>query len=150
MRGGILDTNVLLYAVNSDCPEHGTARAFLERVMTDPSQWYLTEGICYEFLRVATHHRVFPKPLAASDALTFLETLFRSPNISLISAGKRHWLALRGVMEGLHAPSGNLFFDVRTATLMREHGIPVIHTADTDFLKFRDLHVLNPLVSQPS
>ena len=32
-------------------------------------QWFLTAEICYEFLRVATHHRVFSAPLKATQAL---------------------------------------------------------------------------------
>ena len=48
-------------------------------------------------------------------------------------------------MKGLHAPVGNLFFDIRTAVLMREHGIRVIYTADTDFLQFEEIEVINPL-----
>ena len=41
--------------------------------------------------------------------------------------------------------SGNLFFDVRTAVLMLEHGVRRIYTVDADFLQFPDLEVVNPL-----
>lgn len=52
---------------------------------------------------------------------------------------------LATVLAGLTHPSGNLFFDVRTAVLMREHGVRRIYTTDTDFLQFDDLEVVNPL-----
>ena len=45
----------------------------------------------------------------------------------------------------IHHPSGNLFFDIRTVVLMREHGAREIHTTGTDFLQFRDIQVINPL-----
>jgi predicted nucleic acid-binding protein len=45
----------------------------------------------------------------------------------------------------IHHPSGNLFFDIRTVVLMREHGAREIHTTGTDFLQFRDIQAINPL-----
>jgi predicted nucleic acid-binding protein len=47
----------------------------------------------------------------------------------------------------LTQPTGNLFFDLRTAALMREHGIRDIYTTDTDFLQFAGIRVINPLRS---
>jgi len=44
----------------------------------------------------------------------------------------------------LGALSGNFFFDVHTAALMREHGIRRIASADTDFAKFSGFEVANP------
>ena len=69
MKSGLLDANILLYAANKDSREYPVARAFLEKVRSTPGQWFLTEGICYEFLRVSTHHRVFPAPLGCFEAL---------------------------------------------------------------------------------
>lgn len=145
MKSGVIDTNILLYAANGDCPENGRARNFLETIRGSRGQWFLTEGIFYEFLRVSTHARVFPRPLQASEALAFLHAVLDVPSLSMISAGPNHLLNLSRVMKGLHAPVGNLFFDIRTAVLMREHGIRVIYTADTDFLQFEEIEVINPL-----
>jgi toxin-antitoxin system PIN domain toxin len=145
MRSGLLDTNILLYAANRDCREYPAAHAFLEKVRRTPGQWFLTEGICYEFLRVSTHHRVFPSPLRSVEALAFLEAVIETPSFSVLSAGTRHWENLHQVVKNLHNPSGNLFFDIRTAALMKEHGVHVIYTADTDFLQFSALEVINPI-----
>lgn len=144
---GVIDTNLLLYAANRDCPEHAAARAFLATVRTAPGVWYATEGIGYEFLRVATHPRVFAKPLAAAEALGFWDALLAWPNIALLAAGPRHWKVLGAVLATQHAPAGNLFFDLRTVALMREHGIRTIHTADADFHRFKDIEVINPLLA---
>ncbi len=48
-------------------------------------------------------------------------------------------------MSDLTYPAGNLFFDIQTAVLMREHGIKRIYTTDTDFLQFSEIEVVNPL-----
>lgn len=142
---GVIDTNLLLYAANRDCPEHRAARLFLDGVKNSDGVWYLTEGIGYEFLRVATHPRVFETPLQADDALHFWDILLSWPNVTLLTAGPRHWRVLRAVLTAQHAPAGNLFFDLRTVALMREHGIRAIHTADADFHRFKDIEALNPL-----
>jgi len=150
MKSGVIDTNVLLYAVNRDCEEHVPALSLLTAARRSPGQWFLTEGICYEFLRVSTHHRVFPTPLKAAEAMTFLEALLESEGFVLLQAGPRHWSCLRDVLAGAHHPAGNLFCDIRTAALMRERGVRVIYTADTDFLQFSDIEVLNPLKTRTS
>ena len=142
---GIIDTNILLYAANRDAEEHAEASGFLRAAATSAEQWFLTEGILYEFLRVSTHPKVFPKPLSWSEALSFLKPLLGSPSFLILTADARHWCLLEDVLAALTHPSGNLFFDIRTAVLMREHGIRRIYTTDTDFLQFPDIKVLNPL-----
>lgn len=142
---GVIDTNLLLYAANADCEEHKASRKFLTRLLEAPGQCYLTEGICYEFLRVSTHHKVFPRPLKASNALAFLGAVLDRPGVSVLSAGPNHWRMLEQVLSEMPSLAGNLCFDLRTVTLMREYGIVRIYTADTDFLQFKGIEVTNPL-----
>jgi toxin-antitoxin system PIN domain toxin len=142
---GIIDTNILLYAANRDAEEHAAASRFLHNAATAAEQWFLTEGILYEFLRVATHPRVFSRPLSWREALSFLQPLVQNRNFLILTAEDHHWKLLEDVLAALTHPSGNLFFDVRTAVLMREHGIGKIYTTDTDFLQFAGIKVINPL-----
>ena len=144
---GVVDTNVLLYAANADAPEHAVARSFVLGMGRTADPWYLTSGILYEFLRVATHPKVFPVPLPWQDAIRFLTPLLEATNVHLLQAGDRHWPLLGTVLAELTYPSGNLFFDIRTVVLMREHGVRRIYTTDTDFLQFSDIEVSNPLRS---
>jgi len=142
---GLVDTNVLLYGANADADEYAVARVFLSAVGRAPDPWYLTDGIVYEFLRVATHPKVFPQPLTWRDALAFLQPFLEAANVHVLRATDAHWALLPRVLERLTHPSGNLFFDVRTVVTMREHGLRRIYTTDVDFLQFDDLEVVNPL-----
>ena len=142
---GIIDTNILLYAVNLDCPEHSAAREFLAAPDLLHGPCYITVGICYEFLRVATHPRVFATPITAAQALDFLESLVGDGRIHLLHPAEQHWKSLRAVVSALVHPAGNLFFDIRTAALMRDSGIRTIHTADRDFLQFPGIEVIDPV-----
>lgn len=144
---GVIDTNLMLYAANVDSAEHERSRAFLGDIGTTADAWYITDGILYEFLRVATHGKVFPKPLTWREALEFIQPFVEADNVHVLQAGEDHWLLLREVLDPLTHPNGNLFFDVRTVVLMREHGIRRIYTTDTDFLQFDGIEVINPLRS---
>ena len=142
---GVIDTNILLYAANSGVEEHRAARDFLLDAGSSADRWYLTEGIAYEFLRVATHAKVFPRPLSWAQAREFLDPFLSSDHFGVLTATDRHWTLLSELLPKLTRPTGNLFFDIRTAVLMREHGVRVIYTTDSDFLQFPDLRVVNPL-----
>jgi uncharacterized protein len=143
--GGVIDTNILLYCANRDAREQKPASAFLTQAVKAGGPWLITEGICYEFLRVATHPKVFDRPLTWKEAIRFLTPFWRSSRFEVLTAGDRHWRLLSEMLEEIPHPSGNLFFDIRTVVLMREHGIREIYTTDTDFLQFPGIKVINPL-----
>ena len=144
---GVIDTNVLLYAANKDAEEHPVAVTFLHKAAASGGPWFLTEGILYEFMRVSTHPKVFVQPLTWKEALHFIRPILTSHRFDILTASEQHWTVLEKVLGELTRPSGNLFFDVRTVVLMREHGVREIYSTDTDFLQFRDIKVINPLRS---
>lgn len=146
---GIIDTNILLYGINENADEFDAARTFLKDVWNSREQWYVTEGVLYEFLRVATHPRVFDHPLTSQDAMSFLSSFLNAPNISILIAQDTHVEILQEILATLSKPCGNLFFDIRTVVLMKEHGIKEIYTSDKDFLQFSNIRVIDPLKPNP-
>lgn len=142
----IIDTNILLYAANNSCDESSRARAFLTGHLQTQSAWSLTWGIVYEFLRVSTHAKVFPRPLKAKEALSFLMSLFANDSLTILSPTEKHVELLHLTLEEMHHPTGNIFHDITTAVIMREYGIPKIVSADVDFHQFSFLEVVNPLL----
>ena len=142
----LIDTNILLHGANSRSEQYVRARGFLQQHLRERTPWCLTWGILYEFLRVATHARVFPRPLSAREACRYLATLLDGDEVSILTPTDRHWELLQRTTQELAHPAGNLFHDVCTAVLMREHGVREIITADTDFLQFPFLRVVNPLL----
>jgi toxin-antitoxin system PIN domain toxin len=142
---GLIDTNILLYAANASCAEHDAARSFLTTAAVSADRWYLTDAILYEFLRVATHPKVFPRPLSWREALDFLRPLIGCEAFTVLESGPRHWELLEKELAALTHPSGNLFFDIRTVVMMRERGIRTIYTRDTDFLQFQGLQMIDPI-----
>lgn len=141
----VVDTNILLYSADSDSPDHLPCRTHLDEWRHQSSPWHLTWGVVYEFVRVATHPRVFQKPLKLAEAWSFVEAIFASPGLSVLVATDRHRQVASDVFSEIPGIRGNLVFDAHTAILMREHGIRTIYTRDTDFNRFPFVDVVDPL-----
>jgi toxin-antitoxin system PIN domain toxin len=140
----LVDTNILLYAVNADSPLKKSCESCLASLRQGQAPWHTTWGVVYEFLRVATHPRIFSQPLRASQAWEFLKALFDAPGFSMLTATARHPEVVSEVVREFPVLSGNLWHDAETAILMREHGIGRIYTRDVDFHRFPFLEVVDP------
>ena len=141
----VFDTNVLVYAVDQDSPFHDPCRNSVLQARDNPSPAFLTWNICYEFLRVTTHARTSVSPWTPWEAWGFLEALLDSPGFDLLVPTQRHAAVLARILTELPDVRGNLFHDLHTAVLMREHGINRICTRDTDFHRFPFLTVVDPM-----
>jgi toxin-antitoxin system PIN domain toxin len=141
----VVDTNVLLYAADADSEFHAPCRKLIEEARAQAAPWFLTWGICYEFLRVATHPRVYRNPWTSQAAWAFIQTLRACPGLSVLTATRRHAAVLGQCLEELPEARGNLLHDLHIAALMREHGIARIVTRDSDFHRFGFLQVVDPL-----
>lgn len=145
----VVDTNVLVYAADESAPEHARCRALVDGWRRGNGAWYLTWGICYEFLRVVTHPRVMRRPWTMDHAVAFLKALQASPGLEILVPTDRHAGVLADVVSEVPGLAGNLVHDAQTAVLMREHGVRRICTRDTDFHRFRFLEPVDPLVAEP-
>lgn len=141
----VADTNVLVYAANSDAPEHQPCRALVEEWRERREPWHLTWGIVYEFLGVTTHPDVLPAPLSSAESWSFLEGVLAAPALHVLTETNRHRGVLSEIIAEMPSLQGNMFPDAHIAALMREHGIRRIFTRDTDFHRFSFLEVIDPL-----
>jgi len=140
----VVDTNILLYAVNDGAPEHERCRALVEAWRSGSTPWFCTWGVAYEFLRVATHPRVFRQPLTAAQAWSFVEALLVG-SLQMLTPTEAHAEHLAALIRETRGLRGNLFHDLETVALMREHGIATIQSRDADFDRFRGVTRMDPL-----
>ncbi len=126
-------------------PNTPAARELLLSWRRESLPWHVTWGIIYEFLRIATHPRVFERPWAIGQAWKFVDGIIASPGLSVLQETERHGEIAREVLVKSPPIAGNLVFDAHTAILMREHGITRIFTRDTAFHVFPFLAVVDPL-----
>ena len=142
----VVDTNILLYAADRDSEFHAPCRRCLENLRADQVPSYLSWSICYEFLRVSTHPRVFRSPWDSRLAWSFIESILAAPGFGLLTETNRHQAALEQTLAELTGLRGNILHDVHTAVLMRENGINRIYTRDTDFARFPFLTIVDPVL----
>ncbi|AKJ64187.1 type II toxin-antitoxin system VapC family toxin [Kiritimatiella glycovorans] len=132
----LIDTNILLHAVNRESADSQKTSAFLRALPKQSECWGLSWNVLYEFMRVATHPRVFSAPLTQPQAWQFISALLNCPNCMLVSETGLHAETLAECAEKTPRLGGNILHDFHTAVLMREHGITEIVTFDQDFRAF--------------
>lgn len=137
------DTNLLIYAYNSDAPQHATARAWVERHFSGAELVALTWATLGGFLRVCTNRSILEKPLRLSRAVAIIDEWLAQPSIRIIRPGEQHWPILRKLFLHINL-GGNLVTDAHLAALAIEHDC-VLYSTDTDFARFPGLRWRNPL-----
>src|SRR3990172_13033884 len=94
----VVDTNLLLYAVNRDAPEHERALALIEAWRRGERSWFVTWSIVYEFRRVSTHPSIFPDPLDLEAAQRWITVLLEGGRSGILVAAERHGAVLEQVV----------------------------------------------------
>jgi toxin-antitoxin system PIN domain toxin len=140
----VVDTNVLIYAVDPAAPHHDASHRLVERFKRDATPFVLTWGIIFEFLRVSTHPKVLRQPFTPAQSWAFLQSFLKSSNAVILTETIKHGVILQDLLEHASWIRGNLVFDARTVVLMREHGVRTIYTYDRDFRRFSDIEVIEP------
>lgn len=139
-----VDVNVLLYASDRESPYHASAAAFLRERAEDPDIFCLTWPVIMGYLRLATHPRLFARPLSPQDAVDNIAALLSLPRCRVVSEPE-HFLEVYRDIAVEVAARGNLVPDAHVAALARAHGIRTIYSRDRDFRKFPFLRVVDPV-----
>ena len=139
----LLDANVLLYACNAASEHHEHCRRWLESALNGPEQVGLPWQTVLAFVRIATHPRVFQRPMLAAEAIAIVDDWLACPQVMTVGPADGHWTLLkRQLVEG--QAIGPLVTDAALAALALEQGATLC-TTDRDFARFRGLKLLDPL-----
>jgi hypothetical protein len=140
---GIVDTNVLVYALDADAPQHAAARALLEAARADaPATICVTSQILCEFYSIVTNPRRVPKPRTAAEAMAAISSLLAFLRVLPVPAH-----AIDGLLNLLrrHPVIGGDVFDLQIVATMQANGVERIYTFNTDdFVVFPELSILTP------
>jgi toxin-antitoxin system PIN domain toxin len=138
-----LDADVLLYATDESSPRCAAAKRFLLERAADPDLCCLAWITLLSYLRLATHPLITPAPLTPAQALANVASLLRLPRVVTVSEGDGFLNAYRDVTRDLHV-RGNLVPDAHLATILRQHNVRTLYTADAGFRRFPFLDVRDP------
>jgi toxin-antitoxin system PIN domain toxin len=142
----LVDTNLLIYAVNAAAPQHVAARSWLDERLSGAPRVGLPWTSLLAFLRLVTNPRVFQRPLSMADAWKQVDAWLGSGPAWVPSPTQRHAEILARLLAapGVH---GNLVPDAHLAALAIEHGLE-LNSTDGDFARFAGLKWRNPLALQ--
>lgn len=140
-----LDTNILIYAVNSGCHEHAAAKRIYEAMLEAPQDWILSDQVLFEFYRGLRNPRILERPLDHRKALRQIEFLREESGVLHCAYETTFWPDL---MKGFSKdPSkASHIFDRVLAVTLRQQGVTTFYTRNTkDFRGFGFKSVVNPI-----
>ena len=130
----LVDTNVLIYAVNADAKQHLAAHDWLTRALADPVGLEMPWVSLLGFMRISTRSGILARPLAPQDALGLMNTWLQMPHTRVPEPTERHAALLGRLLLGA-GTAGNLVNDAHLAALAIEHGATVV-SYDREFTRF--------------
>ena len=141
---GVLDANVLAYAVDADAPQHVVSRALLNAAVDPSVTLYVTSQILCELYSIITNPRRVAKVSTSAEALAIISSMLALPGLYVLPTPAR---AVTGWMNLLQRRpvTGGAVFDLQIVASMQANGIERIYTFNTDdFDVFPELSVVTP------
>jgi predicted nucleic acid-binding protein len=139
---GLVDANVLVYAIDADAPQHTTSRTLLEAARDGFTTLYVSSQILCEFYSIVTNARRVRKPRSSADALSAISGLLVFLEVLPVPTS-----AADGLVDLLRRRpvTGGEIFDLQIVATMKANGVLRIYTFNTDdFDVFPELDVLAP------
>lgn len=142
VKPGIVDANVLVYAMDTDHPQHAASRALLQAARERSTILYVTSQILCEFYSIVTNSRRVPKPRSSADALTAISGMLLF--LRVLPSPARAVTALMELLRR-HPVTGGEVFDLQIVATMHANNIQRIYTFNAaDFEAFPELMVVVP------
>ena len=133
----LVDTNVLLYAVDADSPHHLKSTRWIEDTLSAETGLALAWLALLGFVRLSTRKGMLRTPLSVHEALAAVDDWVRHPNSCILHPGERHADLFARLLQGA-GTAGNLTNDAHLAALAIEHHAELT-TFDRDFKRFSGL-----------
>ncbi len=142
-----IDTNVLVNSRIPGAPDHGAARASLERAFGDPEPLRISRQVMREYLAVVTRQQPWPVNITREDALDDVSRLIGS--FEILEDGPVVTETLVALCREV-AVGGQQIHDANIVATMLTHGESRLLTFNgADFRRYGNRIVLVGLESAP-
>lgn len=134
----LIDTNIIIYAINADSSKHKAAKAFLEesRANLEVAHQNILEG-----LRVLTH----PKFAAQMSSKQAMEAILSITSVCKLISPQHQTIYIALELIKKYKMSSDQVFDCYLAATALSNSIDIIVTDNVkDFKKFKEIKILNP------
>jgi predicted nucleic acid-binding protein len=137
-RGMLIDTNILIYAINTSSPKHGSAQQFLRERRAN---LVVADQNVLEALRVLTHGK-YSHPITFFQAEKAVTAMVSA--MTIVSPNEET-LPTAILLMQKYARAANRIFDAYLVATMLTHGVKEIATDnERDFQIFAEISVFNP------
>ena len=140
---GLVDANILVYAVDADAPQHEASRTLLEAAQGgEPATLYVTSQILCEFYSIVTNARRVKKPRSSADALTAISSMLGFLRVLPVPASAVDELV--SLLRRRPVTGGDIF-DLQIVATMKLNRVHRIYTFNAgDFKPFDEIEPLTP------
>jgi toxin-antitoxin system PIN domain toxin len=142
------DVNLLVYAYDSSSPHHEAAAEWWKGCMTGGEEIGLATVVVFGFVRLITNPRIFQNPLTPVEAASRVESWLARSVVRIIDPSPHHLTDVLAMLVE-SGTAGNLTTDAQIAALARQEKA-ILHSNDTDFLRFPGIRWHNPLTGKSS
>jgi len=141
---GVVDANILAYAINPDTPQHAASRALLNAARDPAIALYVTSQILCEFYSVITNPKRVATATTPADAVEVIAELLAWPGLRVLPAPASIVNRLLELLKRRPVKGGDIF-DLQIVATMQANNIQRIYTFNTaDFAAFPELTVVAP------
>lgn len=141
----LVDTNLLVYALDEASPFHEAARRWLEDRLNGPTGVGLPWQVLTGFVRIVSNPRISPNPMPIPGAWSQVREWLDLDVTFTPESTPEHSEILAGLMPTVTRPE--LVPDAHLAALAIQYGL-VLCSADPDFERFEGLAWQNPLAGK--
>ncbi|HXM40697.1 MAG TPA: PIN domain-containing protein [Bryobacteraceae bacterium] len=141
---GVIDANILVYALDGDAPQHAASRALLNAARDPANSLFVTSQILAESYSIVTNHRRVAVARTSGEAIGALSDLLAYPGIHVLPSPARVVIGWMELVER-RPVTGGAVFDLQLVATMKANDVGRIYTFNTgDCEAFAELTVLTP------
>jgi toxin-antitoxin system PIN domain toxin len=133
----LIDTNVLIVAVNVKDTRHDVARSYLERLLSEGSGVLIAPASFVGFVRQATRVIGGLPGLTVDEAFRVVELLLERPGVVVAAPDERHFSRVRELLQSTGV-NGKHVDDAHLAALALQYRATIL-TFDSDFARFPEV-----------
>lgn len=134
----LIDSNILIYAINSRSPKNQKAEKFLSE---SSGNFAVAHQNVLETLRVLTHPK-FPKPMRLRLAISAIESIIKAGKI--VSPDYQTQRVALELIKAHNLSSNEIFDAYLTATAFTNDIHEIATDNERDFLKIKEIKIINP------
>ncbi len=142
----IPDTNILLYAFNTDATEHEAARTWWKSALEGDETVGLPWAVILGFIRIGTNSKMFPNPLTLTEATEAVKLWLTFPNVRILNPTEDHLGILTNLMSKAGVGPKHLTDSHLAAIAIENRATLVSH--DSDFQNYTGFRLYDPITTK--